>query len=147
MAFFFRGIGGQQTLAYTIGDAVLHSHDAEASTAETSSTKLKTITLTHLLSPFYTATATLRISFDIKTVPTGYSVVGRIYRNGSSVGVDKSASTDTYETKQQDLEFSQGDTIELWARAYSTTVYVRNFRVLGTLEKLPDDAGFVASNS
>ena len=118
---------------YVISDDLLHSHDAEASTASASYVKLKTITLTGL----YPTPSTLRIKFDMKgeTVPGFEKVWGRIYKNGAGFGTEQESSSTTYATFSEDLSFAEGDTLEIWGREAcigADICYIENFRVYGT---------------
>ena len=113
---------------YVISDNVLHSHDADASTTNTSYTLLKTITINTL----YPTPSTLRISFHMRS-GNGYGVTGRIYKNGGAFGTSRATASQVGVTFSEDLAFADGDTIELWAlrSVLTNTVTVKNLRVLG----------------
>ena len=102
------------------------SHDAEISTGELIYTKLKTITLGL---PLGTQTIRIKYDHDSTTSPWGKS---RIYKNGVAVGVDNTAGSN-WATISEDIEFVNGDTLELWGISNETgrILYVKNFRVYG----------------
>ncbi|MBW2561692.1 MAG: hypothetical protein JRE40_12670, partial [Deltaproteobacteria bacterium] len=117
---------------YKIGDILQHSHDDEASITSQTETKLKTITLNTL----YPTPSTLRIKFDLKSSLEGQNAKGVIYKNGTSFGTERYTTSTTYVTFSEDLEFAEGDTIELWAKHVidGATAYVRNFRIYGDVQ-------------
>lgn len=105
---------------------VRNSHDAETSSAVTSYTKVKTITLTNGLLGQW------RALFDLKSGTAPNTVNGRIYRNGVELGTEQSDVTGGYVTKSEDLtqDCQPGDTIELWLKAHaSSTAWAQNFRL------------------
>ena len=118
---------------YGLGDDLLHSHDAADSTNSTSYVKLKTITLDTL----YPATSTLRVSFDLRCTDTvQHHAQGRIYKNGVAVGTQRSNNSESYINYSEDLEYAEGDTIELWAytNVGAYAAHVRNLRITGDVE-------------
>ena len=79
---------------------------------------------------------TIRIKFDIKTSNSGYGAYGKIYKNGVALGTEQSNVTETYQTKSEDLQFSAGDTVELWVKVDTPEdSIIRNFRIY--YDKLP----------
>lgn len=126
----FEGTVIQLLKQYLIGDATLHSHDAELHNWETSYTKRKTITIDSL----YPDPSTIRISFDMRISFNPDVAYGKIYKNGVAAGIERVNDTTSYVTYTQDISFAEGDTLELWA--YTTignnSVIVKNFRIKGT---------------
>lgn len=114
---------------YVIGDGgPVHSHDAEITGIDGAIALQKTITINVLVPQ----TVTLRIKFDLKD-SGAFNATGRIYKNGAPFGTLRTNNTASYVTYSEDLSFSDGDTIELWAGEADTgTASVRNFRVYGT---------------
>ena len=128
---------------YSISNDILHLHDAEINgLTYTSYTKVKTITINSL----HKTPETLRISFDLKRdiySGTYWAVNARIYKNGVEHGGYFTHNQLNYVTKTVDLNFADGDTIELWVKcnvsAYKMSV--RNFRVLGvSIQKNLDES-------
>lgn len=71
-----------------------------------------------------------RVSFDL--CANGVTAYGRVYRNGTAYGTQRSTGSSSYVTYTEDLAFSIGDMIELyiWSSSSSYTAFARNFRVL-----------------
>ncbi|MBA7592452.1 hypothetical protein ES708_34635 [subsurface metagenome] len=115
---------------YVISDELLHSHDAEVSLLGSQEWTLKkTITLNTL----FPSPVTLRIKFDLRTDTELKLVHARIYKNGETHGADEDAESVSYQTYSADLEFEQGDTLELWLRSFTAdiTAFARNLRIYG----------------
>jgi hypothetical protein len=112
----------------SVSDTVILSHDAEVATNSTSFVLKKTITLGANVK----ANQTLRIKYDLmSTSPATAS--GRIYRNGTAVGIERTDSSDAYVTKSQDITgWSAGDQIQLCIKTSDSFAYAQNFRVCGT---------------
>ena len=110
-----------------ISDDIVLSHDAVAQSADTFDyNKLKTITLNLPL-----GTATLRVKFDAKDSVGGADGLARLYKNGVAVGTVREVIA-TYTTYSEDLEFADGDTLELWAAkevGHASRPFVKNLRV------------------
>lgn len=127
---------------YGLSANVLHSHDAEATETGLVYTKKKTITLTLLNPPTNT---TIRCYFELHSSGVGALAYGRIYKNGSALGTERSTNSTSYVAYTEDLAFSMADALELWSMVQTGgfTAYVRNFRVLGdavdasSLQNLP----------
>lgn len=128
---------------YQIGDNLIHAHDDVVLSLAESPVLRKTITITEL----YPSPSTLRIKFDLST--EGATAYGRIYKNGAPYGTQQSTSSTTYVTFSEDLQFAQGDLIQLylWTSTSYRYAYARNFRVYGTLTAFDLIKGFVGSNS
>ena len=75
----------------------------------------------------------IRVSFDLKgSAGSGYQVWGRVYKNGSAAGTERSVTGTTYTTYTEDLSVAVGDLIQLYSKGNTTggeTAYVRNFRI------------------
>lgn len=151
----FGGAVMQLGKAYIIGDEVLHSHDGQQThdVAEEWH-KEKTITINTL----YPTPSTLRIKFDLYGIAGNKTGKGRIYKNGAPVGTERTRINEVWETFSEDLEFAQGDTLELWLWTELTYgAQIRNFRVHGiegnkTLQQALTDSdvgsdGFAATNT
>jgi len=126
----FGGAVMQLGKAYIIGDEVLHSHDSQQTHGVAEEwNKEKTITINTL----YPSPSTLRIKFDLYGVAGDKTGKGRIYKNGAPVGTERTRINEVWETFSEDLEFAQGDTLELWLWTELTfAAQIRNFRVHGT---------------
>lgn len=130
--------------AYRIDDAVLHSYDDEVNTNATDPVLMKTITIDRLiLSP-----STLRVSYELRKEGIASRVYGQLKKNGVNIGTEGNITSGSYQVLTQDLEFAEGDTIELWLWAVqsSTPAWSRNFRVHGidsrlTLEEVASSGG------
>jgi hypothetical protein len=130
-------------------DIVRHSLDAEASTASTSYTKLKTITFSAGLSAWY------RVKFDLKTSNGSYLAYGKVYKNGVAIGGEFSTYTTAYYTCTQNYGYflEAGDTLELWVHAQAVggaTAYVQNFRICydtGTVQASPSDGDTISPST
>jgi len=116
-----------KTLHYQISDDLLHSNDPEVTETGQAYVKKKEI-----ICPF---DATYRITFDVHRSGAGCQVFAKIYKNGVAHGAEQTSTSDTYETKTEDLAFVEGDTIELWMyiNNISFTAYAENFRIKGIL--------------
>lgn len=72
-----------------------------------------------------------RVKFDLKSEQADHMAYGQIYKNDVAFGTLQTNNTITYVTKTQDLFFSAGDSVQLYA--YNVTsnkrAYVRNFRL------------------
>jgi len=113
---------------YEISNDVLHAHDEEKTMSTSDAwVKAKEITINSLVrSPLL-----LRTYFELKSYSSSYTVYARIYKNGSAYGTERSTTSTSYVSFTEDLEFSEGDTIELWVYNPNCYAYVQNFRVLG----------------
>lgn len=110
---------------YTAGDRLLIKSVQETITALTVYTALKQIRLDR--------GGTLRISFKLRRVAGGsLSVYGRVYRNGSAVGTERSTTSTSGDTYTQDISgWSAGDRLQVYGRTldYSVHVGVSELRV------------------
>lgn len=109
------------------GVTLTHSHDAVQSTANTSYTLIKKITITRLLGAGV-KNAILTIKFEMKHFAGG--AWGVIYKNGLIYGTVRSNSSTEYILYSEDLSFAEGDTIEIWGHGVSgNSCYIQNLRV------------------
>ena len=112
---------------YTAGDRLLIKSVQETTTTSTTYTALKQIRLDR--------GGTLRISFKLRRVAGGSgspSVYGRVYRNGSAVGTERSTTSTSGDTYTQDISgWSAGDRIQVYGRTSdgNITVGVSELRV------------------
>lgn len=110
-------------LCYTIGDVLLQSNDAEAtSTSVTPELKKEMKYLGN-------GPVTMRIKFDIKNNTTD-PTYGQIYKNGVAFGTQQSRGASTYQTFSEDLSFTTNDLIQVYIwRGGGATSYIQNFRI------------------
>ena len=129
---------GATATGYIIDDTLYGiSDDTEETAPTTAYTKIKEITL-----GIPDGATTLRIKFDGKAASfnDGWAA---IYKNGGLVGTPRQF-TASYATYSEDLEFTDGDTLELWAKKDTATTDVKNFRVYGYGVIDPNISGAVA---
>ncbi len=108
-----------------LGTDIIHAHDAEASTTSGSYVKLKTITLTE------TPDSTLKVYFEVRTSIQGQA---KVCRNGVIIGTEWTITNTNYESRTESIAgWGNGDTLELWVRSDFQTIFVKNFRILGTV--------------
>lgn len=75
------------------------------------------------------------VSFDLDS--NSNTVFARIYKNGVAFGTEQSKSWVGYVTKTEDLTFSAGDLLQLYANKWTaTTAYVKNLNVKYALTKV-----------
>jgi len=118
------GVSPDYYYGYILSNDVLQANDASKCFSATSYTKAKEIQITNLApSP-----TTLRTYFEIYTTNTALYAYGRIYRNGSAYGTERYTSSTTPVAFTEDLQFSVGDYVQLYAY---NSVCVQNFRILG----------------
>jgi hypothetical protein len=97
------------------------SSDAEITYANNSYEKKKEIVIY--------AEGTVRVSFAITTNSGVYSCLGRIYINGSAVGIERVASS-TYPVYTEDFTVHYGDLVQLYCySASAVNAYCKNFRM------------------
>ena len=121
----------QITASYKLSDDLILSHDAEAhNSASTTPTKVKTITLSMF------GTNTIRIGWEMKGVNSAADGRTRIYKNGIALGNIHSSISQSYTSFSEDLEFSGGDTLELWfwSQTGAATTMIKELRVYGKYE-------------
>jgi hypothetical protein len=116
---------GPTTQQVTAGNNVMVSHPSFASNNTTVYTKVKEILVN--------VTGTIRVSFDLSGW-TGYTAYGRIFKNGSPLGTERTSTTEaSYTTYTQDIEVSAGDLIQIFAKmsvAGSNTAKVQNMKLM-----------------
>ena len=121
---------------YLISNDIFHSHDADVNTTSTTYVKLKTITINTL----YQTPVTIRVFFRMWAgFSGGDNAYGRIYKNGVPFGTERISTVTLGTDYVEDLEFANGDTLELWGKrnAGITDCNMRNFRVFGTAINVP----------
>jgi len=109
---------------YTAGDRLLIK-----SVQETTATLITYIALKQIR---LDRGGTLRISFKLRRVGGTLPVYGRVYRNGSAVGTERSTTSTSGDTYTQDISgWSAGDRIQVYGRTsdYDSTVGVSELRV------------------
>jgi hypothetical protein len=107
---------------WAVGDILVIYANSEKSTSSGGMVKLKEIVVA--------SGGNIRVKFDLKSAGT-YTVYGQIYKNGAAFGTLRTKSDPAYTTYSEDLSFSAGDTVELWARTTEPTcaAFVRNFQL------------------
>jgi hypothetical protein len=113
-----RGVG----MKFTEGDNLISISDTERSTTSSSYVKVKEFLIN--------TTGIYRIKFDLRSSIIGYNAYGRIYKNGVAFGTQRSNSGN-YVSFTEDLQFSKGDTCELWISQSVSggTCFAKNFRL------------------
>jgi hypothetical protein len=110
--------------SYATGSEIVEIADTERTGGETVYTLKKQIVVARA--------GTLNIAFQLK-VDTGVigTAYGKIYKNGSPAGTERSTTLSTYTNYEEDISVAIGDNIELYAKASSGYSYfVKNFRLL-----------------
>jgi len=76
-----------------------------------------------------------RVKFDLTASSATYTVYGRIYKNGTAFGTERSTSIITYTTFTEDLDFDIGDLLQLYCKSSSASYYVgwKNLIIYGDL--------------
>jgi len=137
----FSTVGGIG-FCYAITSDVLFANDAEKGVSETTYTKKKEIQITSL-KPSPTG---LSIYFEMLITNSDYAVYGRIYRNGSPYGTERSTTSTSYVVFTEVLPFYPNDYVQLYSRISASVPYygsVRNFRVCGKIVQAPSSASEV----
>lgn len=107
--------------------AVIASAITERSTIAATYTKMKEITLD--------AGGSVSVSFDLKV--SNSTAYGKIYKNGSAVGTERTNNTATYATFTETISgLAAGDKLQIYIKNVpgggGDTAYTRNFIVRGT---------------
>ena len=113
-------------------DNILHHHDDETSKQYGGTwVKAKEITL-NTLNP---SSLTLRIQYKCKANSSNGSNSSKIYKNGEAYGPAHNPASTSWKTYTDDLEFAQGDKIQVYVYCNSGTqrVYIKEFRILGEI--------------
>lgn len=85
----------------------------------------------------------VRIKFDLRTSNSGYAAYGRIYKNGSPVGTQRSTTSGSYVTYSEDFDnVTSGDNFQLYIHntfsgGSGATAFCRNFRVYFNIFEQP----------
>jgi len=143
----FSTVGGIGYI-YIVSNDVLHANDSEKNFSTTTYTKFKEIQIVKLPSP-----AVLRVYFEIRSSDSSITTYGRIYRNGSAYGTERSTTSTSYVSFTEDLAFWSGDYVQLYCKTSVVNIdypsYVRNFRILGKIAQAPSSPAnvFTATNT
>ena len=114
---------------YNLGDTILRRDDTANSTTSTTYVKVKEFYVPKLIPK----TSKLRIYFELASYYEGYAAYAKIYRNGSPYGTERVNTSTTFEPYTEDLEFSEGDYIQIYAKCGTGgRAQVRNFRIQGS---------------
>lgn len=110
--------------SYEPSDTLQHSNDAETSiTDDAGPTKMKEIWVG-------VGCQNLKTKMEIKEV--GGNASAQIYVNGVAVGANHEAGPG-YSVKEDTIPVSFGEYIQVYGKAFGCTLYVKNFRVYGSL--------------
>ncbi len=121
------------------GDVVWLAADADVSTTSGAYVKMK-----EMVAP---ATGIYRIVFDLWETSAVQTAYGRIYKNGAAFGTERSNQSTNPVTYTEDLAFTAGDLVQLWAKnVTASNTHVRNFR-LKSVEALPSVFGAILQGS
>ncbi len=77
-------------------------------------------------------TGVIRIKFDLRGSVAGYTVYGKIYRNGVAVGTEQSTTSETFVTKTEDISgWSIDDNLQLYIKGNFgwSRVFAQNLRL------------------
>ena len=114
---------------------ILHRNDNSGSVTGDTMQKILEITIQKLPeSPL-----TLRTYFEIRSATSGISACGQIWKNGTEYGTLRVQYDGEWKAFTEDLEFSEGDKVQLYIRSATTdgTAEGRNLRLLGTYKPKP----------
>lgn len=117
---------------YSYDPTIVWSNPDERSTNSVTYVKLKETILTG----FYHGMDTLRTYFELRTSYPVYSAYGRVYRNDSAVGAERSTTSTTYVSFTQDISgWMPNDKYQIYVRQANDNyiAYVRNQRILGVI--------------
>jgi hypothetical protein len=128
---------------YTLGTTILRRDDTVSTTTSTTYVKVKEFYVAKLIPK----TSKLKIYFELSSGVDGVEAYAQIYRNDSPYGTERVNDTTTYASYTEDLEFSEGDYIQIYAKCASGgTARVRNFRIQGSpINQLFDMFGRIQS--
>lgn len=115
----------EDILRYLISDYILATCDELKSVASSTYVKVKEIKLLTMVPK----EGYWRTYFDLKTASSSYPAYGRIYRNNSPHGTERSTTSTTLIGYSENLFFVLGDTVEVWI--YGTSAANNTLRVLG----------------
>jgi len=114
---------------YNLGDTILRRDDSLVYTYSTTYEKLKEFYVPKLIPK----TCKLRIYFELASGVSGITAYAQIWRNGSPYGTERTRTLTTFAGYTEDLEFSEGDYIQIYAKCDSGGIAsIRNFRILGS---------------
>ena len=114
---------------YNLGDTILRRDDTVSFTTSTTYVKLKEFYVPKLIPK----TCKLRIYFELASGASGIKAYAQIWRNDSPYGTERTRTLTTFAGYTEDLEFSEGDYIQIYAKCDSGgAANVRNFRILGS---------------
>jgi hypothetical protein len=107
------------------------SSDSTQNTTNASYVKIKEITVADYAPKISDKDiGKLRVKFDLATNNTSVAAYGRIYKNDTALGTERSTNSTNYTTYSEDLEFKAGDKIQLYAHSNGTNIAnVKNFRI------------------
>ena len=125
---------------YVISNDIYFANDDSVTITGNTYQKAKEVTV-DLDFPYNTV---LRIYFEICSISGFQTVYGRIYRNDTPYGTERSANLYAWSCAgfTEDLAFNPGDKIQIYARTSHPLgqVVVKNFRILG--KTVPDKFTF-----
>jgi hypothetical protein len=113
----------EKKLTVIASDTVITEDTTIKSSAATSPTKIKEITMTienDIVQP-----VTLRTVFGLRSDNAAYTVYGRIYKNDMPAGTLRSTTSTSYQTYTEDIgNVSNGDKIQLYVYTSNASWYV-----------------------
>jgi hypothetical protein len=112
---------------WTVSESVKNANDTERNNDADAYTKIKEIKLDDGF------VGDIRIKFDMKTSFTSSASYGKIYRNGSPLGSERTTLSGSYVTFSEDfssVDWSPDDLIQIYAHNTNPNiVYIQNFRL------------------
>lgn len=116
-------VSGIPSLAVN-GWLMVYADTSRSDTGSGSYEKVKEVTLT-------TGTGSFSVSFNLKSFNSGYTVRGRIYKNGVAVGTERSTNNNTTGVTYAETltGLVAGDKIQIYAKDSGA---ISNFRIYGT---------------
>ncbi|MDQ7094230.1 hypothetical protein REC12_11580 [Desulfosporosinus sp. PR] len=112
----------------TASDATLASSTTTVSTSSTSMAQVKQFRVTG-------PRGIIRVKFDFGSGNAGTTTSAQVYKNGVAVGTLRTTSSTTFVTYTEDISFSSGDYIQIYASTTSTMYgpQIKNYYLCGTL--------------
>lgn len=112
-------------------DNLRYSANTERTVHGTNWTKVKEIKINRA--------GTVRVKFDLKSAG-GFQAMGRIYKNGSAIGTERTTASSSYQTYSEDIVFAAGDLIQIYTCSVSSSgnSYISNNRIYYDLTPLAE---------
>lgn len=112
-------------LDVSVGDYLSHTNVAERSTGSTSYVKRK--------ESIIRGKGALRITFELKSGSAPAIAYGKIYRNGSPVGIERTNNTESYVEFSEDIVgWTDGDLVQVYIKGTGGNLaLVQNLKLYG----------------